>query len=276
MKLTLGFSPCPNDTFIFDALVNKKIDTRGIDFETRLEDVETLNQWAQKGELDISKISYGVLPLVLDNYNLLDAGGALGKGVGPLLIARQPIPASEISRCRIAIPGQRTTAHLLFSLAFPEARNKEFMIFSGIEDAVLSGQVDCGVIIHENRFTYQQKGLVKLRDLGEFWETETGAPIPLGGIVMRNSFDPQLQKTINTLIRASLEYAFEHYPTLTDYVREHAQEMEEAVMRKHIDLYVNNFSLSLGADGHKAIQTLLKTFAAINHRQEIPDVTIMA
>lgn len=276
MKLTLGFSPCPNDTFIFDALVNKKIDTQGIDFETRLEDVETLNQWAQKEELDISKISYGVLPLVLDNYNLLDAGGALGKGVGPLLIARQPIPPSEISRCRIAIPGQRTTAHLLFSLAFPEARNKEFMIFSGIEDAVLSGQVDCGVIIHENRFTYQQKGLVKLRDLGEFWETETGAPIPLGGIVMRKSFDPQLQKTINTLIRASLEYAFEHYPTLTDYVREHAQEMEEAVMRKHIDLYVNNFSLSLGADGHKAIQTLLKTFATINHRQEIPDVTIMA
>ena len=167
MTFTLGFSPCPNDTFIFDALVNKKIDTEGLDFEVQLEDVETLNQWALQGRLDISKISYGVLPLLLDRYDLLDAGGALGKGVGPLLIARTPIPASLIPESRIAIPGQRTTAHLLFSLAFPEARQKEFLVFSAIEDAVLTGKVDCGVIIHENRFTYQQRGLVKLMDLGE-------------------------------------------------------------------------------------------------------------
>ena len=153
MTLTLGFSPCPNDTFIFDALVNKKIDTEGFDFDVSLEDVETLNQWAMEGKLDASKISYGVLPLVSDKYRLLDAGGALGKGVGPLLIATRPIPAEEIPHCTIAIPGQRTTAHLLFSLAWPEARNKQFMIFSAIEDAVLSGKVDCGVIIHENRFT---------------------------------------------------------------------------------------------------------------------------
>jgi 1,4-dihydroxy-6-naphthoate synthase len=225
MRFSLGFSPCPNDTFIFDALVNKKIDTEGLDFDVHLEDVQTLNQWAMQGKLDISKISYGVLPLVLDRYELLDAGGALGKGVGPLLIARSPLALTSINDRTIAIPGEQTTAHLLFSVAFPEARNRQFMVFSGIEDSVLSGAVDCGVIIHENRFTYQQKGLVKLMDLGEFWEKETGAPIPLGGIVLKQGQDAGLSKKINRLIRKSLEYAFERYPQLPEYVRAHAQEM---------------------------------------------------
>jgi 1,4-dihydroxy-6-naphthoate synthase len=260
MRFTLGFSPCPNDTFIFDALVNKKIDTEGLDFEVFLEDVQTLNQWAMQGKLDISKISYGVLPLILSQYRLLEAGGALGKGVGPLLISSSPRPLAEVNACTIAIPGRQTTAHLLFSLAFPEAAQKEFMVFSDIEDAVLSGKVDCGVIIHENRFTYQQKGLTKLMDLGEFWEKETGAPIPLGGIVLRENLAPSLSKKVNALIRKSLEYAFSHYPTLSDYVKAHAQEMDEKVMRQHIDLYVNNFSLSLGKDGKKAVQTLLATY----------------
>jgi len=264
MTLTLGFSPCPNDTFIFDALVNKKIDTEGLDFEVHLEDVETLNQWAMTGRLDASKISYGVLPLVSDKYHLLDAGGALGKGVGPLLIAKRPISAADIPHCTVAIPGQRTTAHLLFSLAYPEARNKEFMIFSSIEEAVLSGKVDCGVIIHENRFTYQQKGLVRLADLGEFWEAATGAPIPLGGILLRKDHDPALAQKVNRLIRKSLEYAFAHYPQLPDYVRQHSQEMDEQVMRQHIDLYVNNYSLSLGEDGRRAVDTLMKTYAKVH------------
>lgn len=264
MTLTLGFSPCPNDTFIFDALVNKKIDTEGLDFEVHLEDVETLNQWAMAGRLDASKISYGVLPLVSEKYYLLDAGGALGKGVGPLLIARRPIAATDIPHCTIAVPGQRTTAHLLFSLAYPEARNKTFMIFSAIEEAVLSGKVDCGVIIHENRFTYQQKGLVKLADLGEFWEATTGAPIPLGGILLRKDHDPALVQKVNGLIRKSLEYAFSHYPQLPDYVRQHSQEMEEQVMRQHIDLYVNNYSLSLGEDGRRAVDTLMRTYATVH------------
>jgi 1,4-dihydroxy-6-naphthoate synthase len=267
MTLTLGFSPCPNDTFIFDALVNKKIDTGGLDFDVRLEDVETLNQWALQGKLAVSKISYGVLPLVLDRYTLLDAGGALGKGVGPLLISRNPIPLTAVRESRIAIPGQRTTAHLLFSLAFPEAANKQFMIFSSIEDAVLSGAVDCGVIIHENRFTYQQKGLVKLMDLGDFWEKETASPIPLGGIVFRRDGDPALSKKVNTLIRKSLEYAFSRYPALPEYVKEHSQEMDEGVMRQHIDLYVNDYSLTLGPVGEQAIQTLLKTYSTL-HGQE--------
>jgi 1,4-dihydroxy-6-naphthoate synthase len=267
MKFTLGFSPCPNDTFIFDALVNKKIDTEGLDFEVVLEDVETLNQWAMQGKLDVSKISYGVLPLVLDRYELLDAGGALGKGVGPLLIAREPIPISEINDRTVAIPGQRTTAHLLFSLAFPDAKNKEFTIFSAIEDAVLSGKVDCGVIIHENRFTYQRRGLVKLIDLGEFWEKETGAPIPLGGIVLKRDFDEVLAPKINGLIRKSLEYAFARYPELPAYVRAYAQEMEEQVMRQHIDLYVNDYSLSLGEGGKKAVSVLLETWARLHGTQ---------
>jgi len=268
MTFTLGFSPCPNDTFIFDALVGKKIDTEGLDFKVVLEDVQTLNQWAMEGRLDISKISYGVLPLVLQQYDLLDAGGALGKGVGPLLIARRPIPLADIPGSTIAIPGQQTTAHLLFSLAFPSATHKKFMVFSSIEEAVLSGQVDAGVIIHENRFTYQQKGLVRLMDLGEYWEKKTDAPIPLGGIVFRRDHDPVIQKKVNTLIRRSLEYAFRHYPDLPAYVKEHAQEMDERVMRQHIDLYVNDYSLSLGSEGRKAIHTLLATYAHIHAREE--------
>jgi 1,4-dihydroxy-6-naphthoate synthase len=260
-KLTLGFSPCPNDTFIFDALVNKKIDTEGLDFESVLEDVQTLNQWALQGKLDISKISYGVLPLVLERYTLLDAGGALGKGVGPLLIAaREKV---DVNNALIAIPGQHTTAHMLFSLAFPKAQNKQFMVFSDIQEAVLSGVVDCGVIIHENRFTYQQKGLVKLIDLGEFWEAETGCPIPLGGIILRDQLSPQLSAKINKLIKNSVEYAFRNYPALPEYVKQHAQEMDEQVMRQHIDLYVNNYSVSLGEDGKRAVQTLLDTYSSI-------------
>lgn len=264
MKFSLGFSPCPNDTFIFDALVNKKIDTEGIELDVFLEDVETLNQWAMQGKLDISKISYGVLPLLMSQYQLLDAGGALGKGVGPLLIAREPMALESVSHRCIAIPGQRTTAHLLFSLAFPEARRKEFMVFSGIEDAVLSGAADCGVIIHENRFTYQQRGLVKLMDLGEYWEQQTGAPIPLGGIVLRKEYDAGLAAQINRLIRKSLEYAFGQYPELPEFVRSHAQEMDETVMRQHIDLYVNNYSLTLGGEGKKAVETLLHTYERIH------------
>ncbi|HEY0678685.1 MAG TPA: 1,4-dihydroxy-6-naphthoate synthase [Chitinophagaceae bacterium] len=264
-RLTLGFSPCPNDTFIFDALVNKKIDTGGLEFEVVLEDVETLNKWALAGKLDISKVSYGVLPLILDRYALLSAGGALGKGVGPLLIAKNDIPdlSSQISHLSIAIPGEHTTAHFLFSMAFPMAKNKRFMVFSEIENAVLSEEVDCGVIIHENRFTYQQKGLVKLMDLGEFWEQQTRGPIPLGGIVMKKILPPDLHSKVDVLIRQSLEFAFGNYPVLSDYVKSNSQEMEEEVMKKHIDLYVNNYSLALGEEGNAAVDTLLSVYGQI-------------
>ncbi|MBS1599586.1 MAG: 1,4-dihydroxy-6-naphthoate synthase [Bacteroidetes bacterium] len=264
MKLTLGFSPCPNDTFIFDALVNKKIETDGLEFDIALEDVQTLNEWALRGKLEISKISYGVLPRVLPRYHLLDSGGALGKGVGPLLIAKKNIPLTEVKDLLIAIPGEHTSAHVLFSLAFPSATNKKFMIFSEIENAVLTGKVDAGVIIHENRFTYMQKGLVKLIDLGEYWEAETGYPIPLGGIVIRKDIDASLQKKIGQLIRQSVEFAFSNYPYLPPFVKEHSQEMEEHVMRQHIDLYVNNYSISLGQDGMQAIKKFIDIYEKIN------------
>ena len=261
MTLTLGFSPCPNDTFIFDALVNNKIDTEGITVEPVLEDVQTLNEWAIKGKLDVTKISYGVLPLLLEKYIVLNAGGALGKGVGPLLITKQASAnTKEVSEMTIAIPGEHTTAHMLFSLAYPQATNKKFMVFSAIEDAVLKGEVDAGVIIHENRFTYQQKGLHKLVDLGEYWERETGNPIPLGGIVMKKSFDSALQQQVDKLIKRSLEYSFAHYPLITDYVKQHSQAMSEEVMRKHIDLYVNDYSLDLREEGKNAIKTLHHVF----------------
>ena len=267
MTITLGFSPCPNDTFIFDALVNKKIDTEGLDFSVKLEDVQTLNDWAINGKLDVSKISYGVLPLLLDKYKLLSSGGALGQGVGPLLIAlKEPANLqSALPNMQVAIPGKNTTAHLLFSMAFPQATNKKFLVFNQIEDAVLTGTVDAGVIIHENRFTYQDKGLIKLIDLGKYWEEQTNAPIPLGGIVIRKELDIKLQKQVDTLIKKSVEFAFENYPLLTDYVRQHAQEMNEAVMRKHIDLYVNDYSIDLGENGKKAIQKLMDVYAQINH-----------
>lgn len=265
MKLTLGFSPCPNDTFIFDALVNNKIDTGGIEVDVVLEDVQTLNEWALQGKLDISKISYGVLPLVLGHYIVLPAGGALGKGVGPLLITRQDgIDTDAVHESTIAIPGEHTTAHMLFSLAFPDAAHKRFTLFSKIEDDVIQAQVDAGVIIHENRFTYQDKGLVKLMDLGEYWETQTGSPIPLGGIAMKRSLGTPLQQKVNTLIRKSVEYAFAHYPSLTGYVRQHAQEMSEQVMRQHIDLYVNNYSIDLGEDGKSAVAVLLDVYSRLH------------
>ncbi|QEC40488.1 1,4-dihydroxy-6-naphthoate synthase [Pseudobacter ginsenosidimutans] len=264
MKLTLGFSPCPNDTFIFDALVNKKIDTEGLEVEPVLEDVQTLNEWALKGKLDITKISYGVLPLIIKDYIVLNAGGALGKGVGPLFITRNDGEVKPVEEMTVAIPGEQTTAHMLFSLAYPQVRKKKFLLFSEIEDAILNGQVDAGVIIHENRFTYQDKGLLKLADLGEYWETTTSNPIPLGGIVIRRNIDPVLQRRADSLIRRSLEYSFAHYPAVTDYVKQHAQEMSEAVMRQHIDLYVNNYSLDLGSDGRSAVKKFLDIYGNLH------------
>jgi 1,4-dihydroxy-6-naphthoate synthase len=270
MKFTLGFSPCPNDTFIFDALVNKKIDTGNIEFDVVLEDVQTLNRWAIEGKLDISKISYGALPLILSHYKMLYSGGALGKGVGPLLISASKLdintPEFDINDYTIAIPGENTTAHLLFSLAYPQAKNKVFKVFNEIEGFVANAASEktAGVIIHENRFTYQNKGLFKWQDLGEYWEEKTGYPIPLGGIAAKRSIAPEIQQQVDTLIQKSIAYAFERYPSLPDYVKQHSQEMEEPVMRQHIDLYVNNYSLHLGEDGKKAVQQFLSIFEQAN------------
>ncbi|MFT3936388.1 MAG: 1,4-dihydroxy-6-naphthoate synthase [Chitinophagaceae bacterium] len=273
MTIQIGFSPCPNDTFIFDALINKKIDTGNLSFEAVLEDVQTLNNWARAGKLAVSKISYGVLPLVLKDYIVLNSGGALGKGVGPLLISKKALVAGEkVNEKTIAIPGENTTAHMLFSLAYPQAKNKNFLIFSAIEEAVLSGKTDLGVIIHENRFTYQQKGLHKVVDLGEYWEQQTQNPIPLGGIVIKRNIDITIQKKVDKLIKESTAYAFKNYPLLADYVKQHSQEMEEKVMRQHIDLYVNNYSLDLGIDGKKAVEKLLAVYKEVNPSVELNSV----
>lgn len=266
MKLTLGFSPCPNDTFIFDALVNKKIDTEGLEFEAVLEDVETLNQWALEGKLDVTKLSFPAFFQSLDNYVLLNAGSALGKGVGPLLVTNEEPGRFEkgVGNASIALPGINTTAHLLFSFAYPEATNKKYMIFSGIEDAVVNDETDLGVIIHENRFTYQDRGLKKVKDLGEYWEEKMNAPIPLGGIAISQSVKRSVAKKVDELIRKSLDLAFANYPEIPDYVKVHSQAMSESVMRQHIDLYVNNYSLALGEEGKKAIATLADVYNKIN------------
>jgi 1,4-dihydroxy-6-naphthoate synthase len=270
MNFTLGFSPCPNDTFIFDALVNKKIDTGDFHFDVRLEDVETLNELAKKQVLDFTKISYGVLPLVAEKYKVMNSGSALGKGVGPLLISQKPVNFNEVENYTIVIPGKNTTAHLLFSLAFPKAKNKVFKRYDEIERSVLESDNVLGVIIHENRFTYMERGLYKIVDLGNFWEEKTALPIPLGGIVGRRNMDEILLMKVDALIKDSMEYAFENYPLITDYVKQHSQEMEPEVMKKHIDLYVNQFSINLGKDGRNAIQKFMQIYLETHEALNLP------
>lgn len=257
--LTLGFSPCPNDCFIFDALIHTKIDTEGLQFEVVMEDVEALNQKAFRGELDITKLSYHAYAYLTKHYQLLDAGSALGNNCGPLLISKGSdisYLTSHISDLKIAIPGKYTTANFLLSLALPEAKNKIEYLFSDIEEAVLTGKADAGLIIHESRFTYEQKGLKKIMDLGEFWEKLANAPIPLGGIVVKRNLPDDLKQKINRLIRKSVEYAFANPESSLNFVKENAQEMSEEVMYKHIGLYVNNYSVDLGAEGKRAIKSL--------------------
>jgi len=257
-KLTIGFSPCPNDTFIFDALLHGRIDTEGIEFEAVMEDVEALNRRAFAGELDVTKLSYHAFAHLTDRYALLGAGSALGNNCGPLLIARQPMSEAQINQARIAIPGKMTTANFLLSLAYPNAQNKYETIFSDIEQAVLRGDADAGLIIHENRFTYTQKGLVKILDLGEHWEFTTGLPIPLGGIVARRDLPLEIQQKMNRVMKRSVEYAFAHPAVVMPFVRQYAQEMEEVVMRAHIDLYVTKHTVDLGEDGRNAVQQMFQ------------------
>lgn len=259
MKLSLGFSPCPNDTFIFDAMVHGKIDTEGLEFEVLLADVEELNQKAFAKELDITKLSYHAFAYLLNDYTLLDAGSALGNNCGPLLIAKKNLSQEEINQAKIAIPGKYTTANFLLSLAFPEAQNKVETLFSDIENAVLNDEVDAGLIIHENRFTYQDKGLVKIMDLGEYWESTTQLPIPLGGIVVNKKLPKAIQQKVNRVMKRSVTFALENPTETKEYVKAHAQEMDEKVMYKHINLYVNDYTKDLKTNGKAAIDKLFKT-----------------
>jgi 1,4-dihydroxy-6-naphthoate synthase len=258
MTLTLAYSPCPNDCFMFDAMVHGRIDTEGLEFDVRLLDIDALNAAAIAGEFDATKLSFHAYPYCAGAYVLLDAGSALGNNCGPLLISKREIPRHEVAAggVRIAIPGKLTTANFLCGLAFPKAQDKTPIIFSDIEPAVLDGRFDAGLIIHENRFTYEAKGLKRIIDLGEFWEGETGAPIPLGGIVVRRAAPDGVKQALNRVMRRSVEFAFAHPEASLPYVRAHAQEMSEEVMYKHIDLYVNRYSVDLGLEGRRAIELM--------------------
>lgn len=275
MTLTIGFSPCPNDTFIFDALVNGGLDTCDLCFEPVLEDVETLNRLAAEGRLHLTKLSYAAFLHLTDRYALLHAGSALGRGVGPLLLSRAPLPSGVdlgvwLTSARIAIPGKQTTANLLLSLAFPQAQDKPEVLFSDIEAAVLRDDFDAGLVIHESRFTYAARGLHKLLDLGDWWEKETGASIPLGGICARRDLSAEMIHRVDDLLRQSIEAAWERHPQLSPYVVRHAQEMDEAVMRQHIALYVNEHTTDLGEQGERAVRTLFAKAVETGLIAELP------
>jgi 1,4-dihydroxy-6-naphthoate synthase len=269
MTLTLGFSPCPNDCFMFDAMVHGRIDCEGLDFSVRMADIEALNASAFAGDADVTKLSFHAYAYCADDYVLLDAGSALGRNCGPLLISRRAISIDEVAsgNVRIAIPGKYTTANFLMSLAFPQATNKTERLFSDIEDALLDGTFDAGLIIHENRFTYEEKGLRKIIDLGEFWESETGAAIPLGGIVISRRLPEDVRQRVNRVMRRSVEYAFANRSASLPFVRANAQAMSDDVMYKHIDLYVNDYSVDLGPEGRRAVEVL---FDRARHSGVIP------
>lgn len=253
MTLSLHISPCPNDTFMFDALVNGRIDCGDLDFRIAYHDIEALNRLAADDVADVSKISYAALPAVTERYALLDSGSALGRGNGPLLVRR----AGDTSPVRsVAVPGLHTTAHALLQRLYPELRELRPMLFSRIADAVRSGDVDAGVLIHEGRFVYREQGLELMADLGAEWERTTGLPLPLGAIVVRRTLPQPVRDRVGELLRRSIAYATAHPEVSRDYVRAHARELDDAVIDAHIALFVNDFSLSLGREGREAVTTL--------------------
>lgn len=269
MKLTLGFSPCPNDTFIFDAMVHGRIDTEGLEFDYFLADVEELNHRAFVGNVDITKMSYHAYAYVANNYLILDSGSALGRKNGPLLISKRHINPNELTDKLIAIPGKYTTANLLLGIAWPDALNKKEYIFSDIESALFNDEVDAGLIIHETRFTYHKKGLLKIADMGEYWEKLTGMPIPLGAIVINRSVPEEISLKVNRILKRSLEYAYKDSIASFDFVVNNAQEMNKNVMNNHIKLFVNDFTLELGNEGRAAIE---KLFNMALERKVIPEM----
>jgi 1,4-dihydroxy-6-naphthoate synthase len=269
-KLSIGFSPCPNDTFIFDALVHHKIDTEGLDFEVYLGDVEDLNNKAFKDDLDITKISYHAYGYLTNDYVLLNSGSALGKGCGPILVKSSKVENLKLAEAKIAIPGKYTTANFLLSIAHPEAKNKTETLFSDIENAVINKDVDAGLIIHENRFTYQDKGLEKIIDLGEYWEKTTGHLIPLGGIIIKRSLPKSTIEKVNRILKKSIEFAFKNPSEPLEYMQCNAQEMSEKVMMQHVELYVNKYSIDLGDEGKDAITQM---FNLAQEKEIIPNIT---
>ncbi|MEO0583806.1 MAG: 1,4-dihydroxy-6-naphthoate synthase [Bacteroidota bacterium] len=260
-NLTVAFSTCPNDTFMFQAMVKGQVNTEGFSFQPILKDIFHLNQMAQQEGADIIKVSYNTFGKLTDSYALLDSGSALGHNCGPLLISKNPFTVEELIKqdLPVAIPGKNTTANLLLGYYAPEITNKREYLFHEIMPAILREEVAAGVIIHENRFTYQQEGLKLIQDLGEYWESKTNLPIPLGAILAKKSLGKQTIDALSEILRFSIQFAFDHPDQVMDYVASYAQEMDEQVMRSHIDLYVNEYSLSLGKKGKEAVRALLQT-----------------
>ncbi len=257
--LTLGFSPCPNDTFIFNALVHGKVEIESVGFAPpALEDVETLNKFALEGRLDVSKVSFHALGYILDEYVLLDAGAALGRGCGPLLVGKQAFCRQDLSGLRVAIPGEFTTAAMLLRIFAPEIPRVVPMVFSQIIESIENGDVDAGVIIHESRFTYADHGLHLIKDLGSWWEKETGLPIPLGGIVARRSLGKDVLEKLTMGIRKSVRAGFADPEACLPYMKNHARELDDNVLAAHVKLYVNRFSEELGDEGRNAVSEFLK------------------
>jgi len=271
MRLKLGFSPCPNDTFIFDAMVHGRIDTEGLEFDYYLADVEELNRKALAADADITKISYHVYPYVANDYLILDAGSALGFANGPLLISKKLRTTTSLSIATIAIPGKYTTANLLLSIAFPEAENKKEYLFSDIEEALINDQVDAGLVIHESRFTYMKRNLHKLADMGEYWAHLTGLPIPLGAIVINRKIPEDISLKVNRIVRKSLEYAYKDSFYSYYFVSSNASEMDSSVMNNHIKLYVNEFTLNLGKKGREAVNELFRIAGEKGVIPSLPD-----
>lgn len=272
MRLTLGFSPCPNDTFIFEAMVHGRIDTEGLSFDWFLADVEELNSRAMEGSVDITKMSYHAYALAASHYLILDSGSALGRGNGPLVVSKRRIWPDELGDAIIAIPGRNTTANLLFSIFWPEATRKREYLFSDIPEAILTGEVDAGVIIHETRFTYQAMGLQKVADTGEQWEKLTGGmPLPLGGIVVSRTLDAATAAKVDRCVRRSIEYAFTNPSHSVDFIARNARETDASVTAEHIRLYVNSYSLSLGQEGREAVERLLELARERKLTGSLPD-----
>lgn len=255
-KLKVAISTCPNDTFMFEALYNNRIDAKGLEFEWKFADIEELNKGIKEQEADISKMSFNAFFSQAQNYMLINSGAALGYNCGPQLIAAKLLDEDKLDEIKVAVPGKSTTANLLLSVFYPEIKNKQEMLFSAIESAILREEVDAGLIIHETRFTYEDNGLVKIGDMGELWEQQYKLPLPLGAIAAHRRLDTRTIQLFDELLRESIQYAFDHFEEVMPFVREHAQSLSDEVMRAHIHLYVNKYSLALGEEGKEAVQVL--------------------
>ena len=265
--MTINISSCPNDTFMFDALLHGKIDTKGYRFELHIGDIAELNSYVLDGSVDISKISYATYPLIENNYQILTSGSAMGRGNGPLLVSKYKIYPDEVSSLKIGVPGLTTTANMLLTIGFGDVRERKEYLFSDISEAILEGEVDAGVLIHEERFTYKSKGLNLISDLGDMWEQKSGLLIPLGAIVVRRDIDDKIKRDIDMLVRESISYAFSNPLSSRSFVKSYAQELDSVVIDKHIEMFVNDYSLNVNDLGRASVANFfVASSVKLSHR----------